>query len=516
MFYAKLRDSFLFLKVQILSAEQLRAWDRFTISHEPISSIDLMERAAGRCVQWLLNLNWSNKHFRIFCGKGNNGGDGLAIARMLIDKGCQVSIYILEFGKIGSEDFQVNLQRLHTCPSAAICFVQSEDHFPSLEVNDVAIDALFGSGLNKPLEGLSKTLVQHINNSNATIVSIDLPSGLFLDQSSKENTIIQANHTLTFQCYKLALLMQENAAFIGDVQVLDIGLHHDYLQSLQATPLFLDERMIRQIFRPRQRFAHKGTFGHTLIVGGSYGKMGAAVLATKACLSSGAGLTTAYIPKCGYEIMQISAPEAMTLVDEEETHLATLPGDIERYAAIGIGPGMDTKPETQKLLSFLIRRYHKPMVIDADGLNCLAMNKDWLNHLPPYSILTPHPKEFDRLFGDHANDFDRMEKAVMKAKDLNVIIVLKSHHSLIAFPDSNPVFNSTGNAGMAKGGSGDVLTGILTSLLALGYPPAEAAQLGVYIHGWAGDIGAKKHSKEALLPSHLITHLSDVFLKLCA
>lgn len=509
-----LNDSVLFLNVQILSAQQIRAWDRYTIQHEPIASVDLMERAASQCTKWLMAQNWNHRHFQIFCGKGNNGGDGLAIARMLMDKGIQVSVYILEFGRIGSDDFQTNLQRLHAFPGVALHFIQSKEQFPLVQPKDVVVDALFGFGLNKALEGLPAALVHHINASTATVVSIDLPSGLFPDQSSKGNTVINATYTLTFQCYKQALLVQENAPFIGDVHVLDIGLHKDYFPSLENTPLLLDERMIRLLFRLRQRFAHKGTFGHALIVGGSYGKMGAAVLATKACLSAGAGLTTAYIPKCGYEIMQISAPEAMALIDETGTHLATLPADIEKYEAIGIGPGMDTKPETQNLLSFFLRRYGKPLVIDADGLNCLAMNQDWLTHLPPYSILTPHPKEFDRLFGDHSNDFERMEKAVQKAKELTIIIVLKSHHSLIALPDGAPVFNSTGNAGMAKGGSGDVLTGILTSLLAQGYPPAEAAQVGVYIHGWAGDVGAKKYSLEALLPSHLISHLSDVFLKL--
>ncbi|HUC83150.1 MAG TPA: NAD(P)H-hydrate dehydratase, partial [Flavisolibacter sp.] len=470
--------------MQILSAEQIRAWDSYTIAHEPISSIDLMERAAAHCTRWLLQQAWNDQHFKIFCGKGNNGGDGLAIARMLMDEGCRVSVYILEFGKIGSNDFQANLQRLHAYAGTDLHFIQSEAQFPSLTENDVIIDALFGSGLNKPLAGLAAALVSHINSAAATIVSIDLPSGLFSDQSSKGHTAIHATQTLTFQCYKLALLLQENAAFVGAIQVLDIGLHKGFLQSIETAPQFLDEQMIRKLFRPRQRFAHKGTFGHALLVGGSYGKMGAAVLATKACMAAGAGLTTAYIPKCGYEIMQVSAPEAMALVDEVETHLATLPADIEKYTAIGIGPGMDTKPETQNLLSFLLRRYGKPMVIDADGLNCLSLNKEWLAHLPPYSILTPHPKEFDRLFGDHANDFERMEKAVQKATELNVVIILKSHHSLIAVPNAKPVFNSTGNAGMAKGGSGDVLTGILTSLLAQGYSPADAAQLGVYMHGW--------------------------------
>lgn len=505
----------LFLNVQILSAEQIRAWDQYTIQHEPVYSIDLMERAAQKCADWLLAKQWSSKRFLVFCGKGNNGGDGLAIARMLLNEGYLVSIYILEFGKIGSDDFQANLKRLHDLPAVIdLHFIQGPTSFPIVQSQDVVIDALFGSGLNKPLEGLSAHLVAHINQSEAIIVSIDLPSGLFIDRSSRENAVIQATYTLTFQVYKLGLLIQENAPFIGEVHVLDIGLKMEFLKTMDNVPHYLDEKRIRRIYKPRKRFAHKGTYGHALIIGGSYGKLGAAVLATKACLHSGAGLTTALIPKCGNDIMQTSATEAMAIIDDEEKFLSDLPDEVERFSAIGIGPGIGTATETQKLLSFVIRRYPKPLVVDADGLNCLALNKDWMESLPSHSILTPHPKEFDRLFGEHQNDFHRIEKARKEAQRLKVIILLKGHHSLVAMPNGDCYFNSTGNAGMAKGGSGDVLTGILTSLLAQGYPPMDAALFGVYIHGWAGDFAAKKYSPEAMLPSDLISSFSDVFLTL--
>ena len=502
-----------FLVVQILSAEQIRAWDGFTIQNEPISSVDLMERAAGKCARWLKEQAWAGKKFMVFCGKGNNGGDGLVIARQLLQAGYTVSVFILEFGKLGSEDFQTNLQRLYELPADVQC-IQSSGNFPVVDKSDVVVDALFGFGLNKPLEGLSASLVQHINTAGATVVSIDFPSGLFSDRSSKGNEIMRATFTLTFQCYKLGLLVQENAAYVGDVRVLDIGLHPDFLQSVRSLLQLVDEKEIRKIFRPRQRFAHKGSFGHALIIGGSYGKMGAAVLATKACMASGAGLTTAFIPRCGYVVMQTSAPEAMALIDEEDLHLSNLPDDVEKFSSIGIGPGMGTHAQTQHLLSFILRRYKKPLVIDADGLNGLSMNKEWLAQLPSLSILTPHPKEFDRLFGERENDFERMDKAAQKASDLNVIVVLKSHHTLLALPDGRRYFNTTGNAGMAKGGSGDVLTGILTSLLAQGYEPAEAAMLGVYLHGWAGDLAARTYSKEAMLPTHTIEMLSNVFLAL--
>lgn len=499
--------------MKILSVQQIRDWDDFTIRHEPIASIDLMERAAKACVNWLADKAWTEIKYYVFCGKGNNGGDGLAIARMLISSGLQVSIYILEFGKLGSDDFQINLQRLHDLP-ADIYFIQSRDSLPEIPEDAIVIDALFGSGLNKPLDGLAEEIVAHINESDTTVVSIDLPSGLFIEQSSVGNAIIKADYTLTFQCYKTGLLVQENAPFIGEVAMLDIGLHPKYLDGIESNGELLGESVIRKIFKPRNRFSHKGTFGHALLIGGSYGKMGAMILATKACLQTGAGLTTVFVPGCGYEIMQISAPEAMTLTDNDENYLSSLPGDIEKFGAIGIGPGMDTKEGPQKVLSFIVRRYQKPIVIDADGLNCLSLQKELLIQLPPYSILTPHPKEFDRLFGEHKNDFDRIETSKQKAIELKLVIVLKSHYTLIALPDGKTFFNATGNAGMAKGGSGDVLTGIITSFLAQGFSPQNAAILGVYIHGWAGDLAAEKYSKQAMLPSHLTECLSQVFLAL--
>ncbi len=457
--------------------------------------------------------NWQQKAFKIFCGKGNNGGDGLAIARLLFLAGHSVSVYILEFGKLGSDDFQANLQRLHGL-TPDIHFIQTTESFPFIDSNDIVVDALFGSGLNQPLQGLSSALVQHINHSSSLVVSIDLPSGLFIDASSKEKTVVQARYTLSFQCYKLGLLVQENAPFIGQVHILDIGLHPGFLKENNFNQHFIDKELVKAIFTPRNAFAHKGSFGHVLMVAGSYGKMGAATLATKACMHSGAGLITVYAPRCGYSILQIAAPEAMVMTDENETHLSTLPAEIEKYSVIGIGPGIGTKEETQKMLSFIIRRYAKPLVMDADGLNCLSLQPAILKQLPACSILTPHPKEFDRLFGDHQNDFERIETAKEKAEELNIIIVLKGHHTLIATPGGNLYFNSTGNAGMAKGGSGDVLTGIITALVAQKYEPAQAAILGVYLHGYSGDLASLALSQEAMIATDLVSFLSQAFLRL--
>ena len=500
--------------MNIYSAGQIKAWDAYTIKNEPIASIDLMERAAQRCVDWILASGFQKTLFRIFCGKGNNGGDGLAIARLLFQKNIQVEVYILEFGKLGSEDFQSNLQRLHDLSFFSIHFIQSTEHFPEILKDDIIVDAIFGSGLNKPLEGLAKELVAYLNSSPNKIISIDVPSGLFVDQPSKGNTIIRADETLTFQTYKKGFLVAENEPHTGNIHVLDIGLHAGFLKENIASQQLVEKDFIVKIYQPRKPFSHKGSHGHALLIGGSYGKIGAMVLATAACLRSGAGLVTTYIPRCGYAILQTSVPEAMAITDPDESMITTLPEDLEKFSVIGAGPGMGTNKQTREAIFNLLNSFSKPFVFDADALNALAAQPEYLKALPPYSILTPHPKEFERLFGHCENDFERMAKAAEKAKEYKIIIVLKGHYTFIALPDGKSFFNSTGNAGMAKGGTGDILTGVITALCAQGYKPAEAAILGVYLHGLSGDLAAAALSKEAMTAGDIVGFLSHAFLEL--
>jgi hydroxyethylthiazole kinase-like uncharacterized protein yjeF len=497
--------------MKILSAAEIRAWDEYTITNEPVASIDLMERASAACVKWLIAHYPAAPSFGIFCGKGNNGGDGLAIARMLMEKNYPVSIHILEFGHKGTDDFQINLARLQKMVSPDIHFVQSEQNFHPIPKGQVTIDALFGSGLNRDLEGVTSHLVDHINASGSEVVSIDIPSGLFTDRSSKGNTIIVAQHTLSFQCYKPAFLFAENAAFTGEIHILDIGLLQGYYDSLEGQFELLDQHIIQSIHRPRQRFSHKGNFGHALLVAGSYGKIGAAVLSAKACLRSGAGLLTCHLPSCGYAIMQTSLPEAMVMTDFNSSFTTKVDDDLTRYDAIGIGPGIGQASETKMLLRELFDSYRNPMVIDADALNILGSQKDLLRMIPAGSILSPHPREFERMFGESNNEFERVFLALQKAKELNVIIIVKGHHSFIATPDGKGFFNNTGNPGMATAGSGDVLTGMLTGLLAQGYSGVEAALLGVYLHGLAGDIAAGEISMEAMIAGDIINYMGDAF-----
>jgi NAD(P)H-hydrate epimerase len=500
--------------MKILSAEEIRQWDQYTIQHEPITSLDLMERAAGKCADWLGENGYVENKFSIFCGKGNNGGDGLVIARLLAEKKYPVAVNILESGHKGTEDFQTNLARLHQYPEVDICFIQAEENFHELKKEDVIIDALYGSGLNRGVDGVTEKLIEHINDSGCEIVSIDIPSGLFTDRSSTGNTIIKAKHTLSFQCFKPAFLVAENAAYIGEVHILDIGLHKDFYKSVQGACELVDDTIIHTIYKPRNRFAHKGNFGHALLIAGSYGKIGAAVLSAKACLRSGAGLLTVHIPKCGYDVLQSTVPEAMVITDPHSSFNTKIEDEPGNYEAIGIGPGIGTASETKKMLKNLLDAYHRPVVLDADALNIISAEKGLLKSIPPGSILTPHPKEFERLFGEAANDFDRIQLAQQKAKELNCVIVLKGHYTLIAAPGGKTFFNSTGNAGMATAGSGDVLTGILTGLLAQSYNSVETAILGVYLHGIAGDLAAKKNSMEAMIAGDIIENLGLAFSSL--
>lgn len=495
--------------MKIFTAEQIRDWDQYTIAHEPVSSTDLMERAAGACFEWLDRQDYLKHSFSVFCGKGNNGGDGLVIARLLLQAKAAVTVYILDSPN-ASPDLARNLERLQREP-VSIHMISSEADFPVLPHQDVILECLFGTGLNRPLDGLAKALVSFMNGHRHEVISIDLPAGLFADRTSRDNTVIEATQTLTFQAYKTALLLPENEPYTGTVHVLDIGLHSGFRDSVQPAYQLIDETLVRSLYKPRKRFGHKGNYGHALLIAGSYGKMGAAVMAATACLRSGAGLLTAYTPQSGNIMMQVSLPEAMALTDIDSNIITSLPDELEKYTTIGIGPGLGTAAETADACASLWQSSRKPLVIDADALNILSVHQNTLHQLPANSILTPHPKEFERLFGKSNNDFDRLQLALEQAARLQCIIVLKGHHTFIALPDGRGYFNSTGNAGMAKGGSGDVLTGMITGLLAQGYTSGEAAILGVWLHGKAGDLAAAQCGVESMLPTDLIAQLGNAF-----
>jgi len=496
--------------MKILSATQIREADAYTIEHEPISAINLMERAATKVVNWLETYvcNHSYKTIEIFCGMGNNGGDGLVIARLLFLKGYAVKIYILKHRQEASTDFTTNLERL-VALGIPFSWISCIDDFPVLPENSICIDALLGSGLSQVLKGLLADLVQHLNQQTALKIAVDVPTGLFTEANSYPlQSVFRADYTLTFEVPKLAFYYDLHQSIVGEVVVLPIGLHPNYLANVPTNYFTLTLTAIQKIVKKRAKTAHKGTFGHALLVAGSYGKVGAAVLAATACLRAGVGLVTVYAPQCAYNILQTAVPEAMILTDSHEKIIRKLPLPTS-WQAIGLGCGWGTDPQTAAAFQEFLQECQQPLVIDADAINILAQNPTWLALVPQNSILTPHPKEFARLFGEFASPYLRHQAQIEFSRKYQIYIVYKGHHTLITTPDGHSFFNTTGNAGMATAGSGDVLTGIITSLLAQGYSPQEASLLGVYWHGLAGDMAAQHHSQVALIARDITENLGN-------
>ncbi|XOV66279.1 MAG: NAD(P)H-hydrate dehydratase [Fluviicola sp.] len=490
--------------MKILSAQQIRECDAHTIANEPISSLDLMERASNAFVEaFLSKVTSENKQVSIFCGTGNNGGDGLAVARLLSEKGWKVDCYLVAFSDKISPDNQKNQERLSKM-SMTLRIIKTASDFPD-NIYATVIDALVGTGITRPLEGLLGEVVHKINQQKCTVFSVDLPSGLY-DQDDctvNINNIIRADYSFTFQSPKHNFLLPEYAEVVGEWGVLDIGLDQAFIDQLETDSHFIDRSLVQSFLLPRKKHSHKGTHGHAALVCGSKGMMGAAVLATEACLRSGVGLTTVMAPEIGYSILQSTCPEAMCLV-VGNTHWRNVPV-VQKYTCLGIGPGLGQDSETKEALLLTLESCEKTVVLDADALNLLSESD--LSLLPKNSIITPHPKEFERLFGTTQNSHQRIDLARKKAKEYQAIILLKGHHSCIVLPNGNSYFNSTGNPGMAKGGSGDVLTGLITGLVARGYSSKHASIIGCYLHGLAGDICAGEIGMEGMTPKDLASFI---------
>lgn len=502
--------------MKILTSGQIREADSYTIKNEPVASIDLMERAATVFTEWLVqNYNLSTS-FKIFAGPGNNGGDGWAIARLLAERGYKkVNIYLLSISDKLSPDSEINRQRLEQQALVIIKTLKSENDFPEITTTDIIIEGLFGSGLTRPLSGLSAALVNYLNRSGSRIISIDIPGGLFGEDNSKNNkeNIIKANCILTFQFPKLSFFFPENEKYVGEWHVLPIGLHPGFIDSIETPYNYVSPGEVRESLRERNKFAHKGTFGHGLLIAGSYGMMGAAILGAKAALRTGIGLVTSHIPRLGYEIIQTAVPEAIISIDKSDTAFTDFP-ELGKFNAVAVGPGLGCDEISGKALNDLLKKANIPLVIDADALNIISANKELLDIIPENSILTPHPKEFERLAGSYKDNFSRNKAQVEFAKKHKIYVVLKGAYTTIACPDGTCYFNTTGNPGMATAGSGDVLTGIILALMAQYYTPGDAALIGVFIHGLAGDIAAEETGESALIASDIVNYISGAFLKL--
>ncbi len=501
--------------MKILPVEKIREADAYTIKNEPIEDIDLMERAAGQLFNWIGKHVDTTHPFYVVAGPGNNGGDALALSRMLKKFGYLVKVYVVRFSPKTTENFRINYDRFKELAGEFLYDVENIEDFPLIDDEEgVIVDGIFGSGLGRPVQGFPGEVIKKINESPALKIAIDIPSGLFADKSSVDagGEIVRADYTLTFQNPKLAFMMPENDPFVGKWYVLDIGLHPGFINNVEVDNFYVLKNDVKGIMQRRKKFSHKGTFGHALLVAGSYGKMGAAVLSARAALRSGLGLLHVHIPKSGYNIMQTAVPEAMLSFDRYENYFSEVP-DLTPFNVVAAGPGLGKEHQSQMALKVLIQNFNRPMVFDADALNILSENKTWLSFLPSNSILTPHPKEFERLAGKWSNDFEKLELLRSFARKYNVVVVLKGAHTAVCTASGKCYFNSTGNPGMATAGSGDVLTGIITGLLTQGCSPEKAAVLGVYLHGLAGDLAEKQWGQRALIAGDIVQNLGKAFKK---
>lgn len=500
--------------MKIFSSKQFYEADKITTKKQEITSVDLMERAAGQIFNWLhQRLQGAQVPIHIFCGIGNNGGDGLALGRLLIEAGYNVKSYVTNFKDKRSPCFLINYGRYKDVTKDWPLLMTSAEDFPQIAGEDIIIDALFGIGLNRPPEGWVKELIQFLNASPAYKLAIDIPSGLYAEQAIEDpDAIIKPNHTLTFQAPKLSFFLPESGPYVTFYEVLNIGLDQEFLQKTEGLAQIIAKPEAQLFYKQRNKYAHKGNFGHALIAAGSYGSMGAAVLSTKATMRIGAGKVTAFIPECGYTTMQISVPEAMVKTDKNEKVLSKI--DIDFMPdAIGVGMGMGTSKESVAALRGLLKNVACPILLDADALNCISSTKTLLKLIPQNAILTPHAGELERLIGEWTDDYDKIEKTKAFSKKYNVIVIIKGANTIVISEDEMYI-NTTGNPGMATAGSGDVLSGVITGLVAQGYDPLMSSVFGAYLHGSAGNIASQIIGFEAMMASDIIAHLGDAFIEL--
>jgi hydroxyethylthiazole kinase-like uncharacterized protein yjeF len=498
--------------MKIFTCEQIREIDKFTIENEPVASIDLMERASMRLYEKIIRQYDRSVRFMIFTGAGNNGGDGLALGRLLITSGYQTEVYHVHYTDNVSDDWKINFDRLNDIDKSVVNTVDSTDDLPVISRGDIIIDAIFGSGLTRPPDGLAGEVIRFINQADNTVISVDMPSGLFGEDNGSNtiSDIINADLTLTFQFPRLSFMFADNYRYTGEWIVLPIGLHPSIIRDIETPYHFLEEVDIIPLIKSRGRFDHKGHYGHALLVAGSHDKAGAAVLASRAALRAGAGLVTCHVPYSTCQVIQTASPEAMTQPDIDK-NIITRVDNPDNFSAIGIGPGIGTHSKTAEALKLLLESGHKPMVIDADALNILGKHKEWYSLLRPDIILTPHPGEFERIAGKTSGGYERLMTQISFSVKNKCVVVLKGAFTSVSLPDGKVYHNSTGNPGMATAGSGDVLTGIILSLLAQGYSPGNAALTGVFIHGLAGDIAAGESSLESVIASDIINNLGNAF-----
>ena len=500
--------------MKLFSKEQIYEGDKLTTERQNISSTDLMERAGTQIFNWMhMRMQGAQVPIHVFCGIGNNGGDGLVLARHLVTHGYNVITYIVNCSDKRSKNFLINYDRIKNVTKDWPKMLTCKADFPEFHQDDIIVDAVFGIGLNRPVNEWVQELFQKFKASKAFTLSIDIPSGLYTDKAvENEKAVVNANYTLSFQSPKMVFFLPETAKYTVQWEALDIGIDRDYLMQTETEVELISKHEVLPLYIPREKFAHKGDFGHVMILGGSYGKIGAVNLASRAALMSGTGLVTAYIPKCGYHSLQASIPEVMVISDENETVISNINFGIEP-TVIGIGVGLGTSTETAKTFEAFLKKNKTPLVIDADALNLLAKKKALLKLLPKQTILTPHPKELERLVGEWSDDFEKLKKVKAFSKKYDVIVLIKGANSITVYKDKKYI-NTTGNPGMATAGSGDVLTGIVSGLVAQGYEPLSATIFGVYLHGRSADISLEDYGYQSLIASHIIDTIGEAYIDL--
>lgn len=479
--------------MKIFNTENIRKIDRVTIEEEGVSSQELIRRVAEGVVSEIVG-RWSpSTPVVIFAGSGNNGADALVVGRLLLEAGFYPRILLFNFkGNSLSRDCRQAKHELLSTGYQGLVEIIDRADIPPITPDHLVIDGLFGSGLRDPLEGGFKMLARVISESGASVISIDVPSGMFGDWNARVigRDVVHATLTLAVQFPRLAFFLSDNADLVGRWKVLDIGLSNRAIMETHTKYFYVERDEVREVLRKRKPFSSKADYGHALLFAGCYGMTGAAVLAARGALRSGVGKLTVHSARAAYPVLQSQVPEALFSPDRQEYVISDMSSRF-KCTAIGVGPGIGTNDATRGEFETLIKSYKRPMVIDADALNALAQNQALLDHIAPGSILTPHAGEFDRIFGDQTSAEARLLKAIEVSHRYKIMIVLKGHYTATVRPDGKVFFNSSGTPAMATAGSGDVLTGIITSLLAQGYKPEAASVAGVYIHGRAGEIAAE-------------------------
>ena len=500
--------------MKIFSKEHIYEADKVTVEKQNITSTDLMERAGVQIFNWLhARMQGAQVPIHVFCGIGNNGGDGLVISRHLVTHGYNVKTYVVNCSDKRSKDFLINYDRIKNVTKDWPILLSCKEDFPAIHQDDIIVDAVFGIGLNRAADDWVKSLFQHFGASKAFVLSVDIPSGLYPDKVPEdENGVVWADFTLSFQTPKLIFFLPDTAKFSIQWEILDIGLDPEFLLSTETDVELIGKYEVLPIYKPREKFDHKGTYGHSLIIGGSYGKIGSVVLASKAALTVGAGLVSAFIPKCGYSVLQSSFPEAMVITDAQQELISNIKLDFEP-TVVGLGIGLGTNAKTVNAFESFLMTNKSPLVIDADGINILSKKKTLLKLLPENTVLTPHPKELERLIGKWRDDFNKLERTKALSKKHKIIVVVKGFNTTIVFGEKLFI-NTTGNPGLATAGSGDVLTGMITGLISQGYDPLNAAIFGVYLHGKAADLAIEEYGYQSLIASNVIDYIKNAYLDL--